>query len=106
MCRYLGCKIKCYRQPNVDYVVNYNNKYPFEVTKYHYASSHPERLLTYNKKIVVPSFATAPLLRKRYYTKYIKPPSWFIVEFPRYINSFCLGYGFADEGSKVVVPNR
>ena len=77
LCRYLGCKIKCYRQPNVDYVVNYNNKYPFEVTKYHYASSHPERLLTYNKKIVVPSFATAPLLRKRYYTKYIKPPSEF-----------------------------
>nr|UGV35131.1 MAG: ORF1 [TTV-like mini virus] len=75
--RYQGVTIKLYRQPTTDYVVNYQTYYPFEYTKYHFASSHPERLLTYHKKIIVPSLQTAPLLKKTYIRKKIKPPKEF-----------------------------
>nr|UGV36429.1 MAG: ORF1 [TTV-like mini virus] len=75
--RYQGCKFRFYRQPETDYVVNYQISYPFETGKFHYPSAHPERLLMYNKKIIVPSLATSPLLKKTYITKRIKPPKEF-----------------------------
>nr|UGV37968.1 MAG: ORF1 [TTV-like mini virus] len=75
--RYVGLKVKFYRQPETDYVVNYQTTYPFEATKYHFMSSHPERLLMFNKKIIVPSYKTAPHLKKHYIKKRIKPPKEF-----------------------------
>lgn len=76
--RYLGLRAKFYRQPTTDYVVNYQISYPFEVGKYNYMSTQPQRMLMYHKKIVVPSFATSPLLRKTYIYKKIKPPKEFL----------------------------
>ncbi len=58
--RYCKLKLKFYRQRHTDYVVNYQLQYPFEVGKLHYPSSHPQRLLMYNKKILVPSYNTLP----------------------------------------------
>lgn len=74
LCRYLGCKITCYRQPNTDYVLTYSLEPPYDTTKYYYQSLHPAKLLTYTKKIVIPSFRTQPQKKKAYKTKFIKPP--------------------------------
>lgn len=76
--RYTKCKLKFYRQPHTDYVVNYQTQYPFEIGKFHFASSHPQRLLMYNHKIIVPSYATLPYLKKHYFKKTIRPPKQFL----------------------------
>lgn len=74
LCRYNGCKITLFRQPDVDYIFTYSINYPQDVTKYYYASLHPFKLLNYNKKIIVPSFKTQPHKRKPYKKKFLKPP--------------------------------
>lgn len=76
--RYYGLKCKFFRQPCTDYVVSYSTEPPFEVGKYHYPSSHPQRLLTYNHHIIVPSHQTQPNNKKPYITKFIKPPKEYI----------------------------
>nr|UGV42258.1 MAG: ORF1 [TTV-like mini virus] len=80
LCRFRGVKVKFYRQPEVDYVVTYNNEWPFDMTKYHYMSAHPQRLLTYNHKVIVPSIKTMPTNKKAYYKKFIRPPKELIDE--------------------------
>lgn len=77
LCRYYGVQLRFYRMPEVDYVATYSNTYPFQITKFQFASTHPQRLLLYNQKIVVPSFRTAPHIRKRYIKKFVFPPSEF-----------------------------
>nr|UGV42208.1 MAG: ORF1 [TTV-like mini virus] len=77
LCRYISATLRFYRTERTDYVVSYSTKYPFQLTKYEMASSHPQRLLTYNQKVIVPSFETAPHIKKRYYKKKIYPPSEF-----------------------------
>lgn len=77
LCRYYGLKIRCYRMPKVDYVLTYSNNYPFEITKFQFASNHPQRLLLYNQKIIVPSYETQPHNKKKYISKFIRPPSEF-----------------------------
>nr|UGV38363.1 MAG: ORF1 [TTV-like mini virus] len=74
LCRYLGAKFTLYRQQNVDWIFTYNLEEPLTITKYTYASYHPYKMFTYKKKIVLPSYETAPLKKKRSYKKYIKPP--------------------------------
>nr|UGV38456.1 MAG: ORF1 [TTV-like mini virus] len=74
MCRYTGCKIILYRQPNIDYIFTYEIEPPYDVTKYYYASFHPNRLLNYKQKVIVPSFRTQPHKRKPYIKKRIRPP--------------------------------
>nr|UGV38315.1 MAG: ORF1 [TTV-like mini virus] len=74
LCRYRGVKITLFRQPLTDYVFTYFYDCPRNVTKMFYASHHPFNLLTHNRKIVVPSFASQPHKRKPYKKKYIKPP--------------------------------
>lgn len=90
--RYLGLRIRLYRQETTDYVVNYQLSYPFEVGKYNYMSTQPQRMLMYNKKIVVPSFATSPHLKKTYISKKIKPPKEFLNKwfFQRELSKFGL----------------
>lgn len=75
--RYGGVRMKFYRQKNVDYVVNYQLDYPFEMTRFHYMSTHPSRMLMFNRKIVVPSFETCPLMKRTYIRKKIHPPKQF-----------------------------
>lgn len=71
LCRYTSCTLRFYRQETVDYVATYSTHYPFVITKFQFPSTHPQRLLLYNQKVVVPSFLTAPLLKKRYIKKKI-----------------------------------
>lgn len=77
LCRYQYCTLRFYRQLKTDYVVTYTNKYPFVISKFQFPSTHPERLLMYDRKVVVPSFQTAPHLKKRYIKKKVLPPSEF-----------------------------
>nr|UGV37004.1 MAG: ORF1 [TTV-like mini virus] len=74
LCRFLGVKIYLYRMPETDYIFHYNLQDPQIVTKYTYASYHPYKMLLYNQKIVVPSMKSAPLKRRLFKTKFIKPP--------------------------------
>lgn len=91
MCRYYGCKIYLFREPYVDYVFNYMQNVPKTVTNTFYCSYHPIRLLTHNRKKIVPSFQTQPHKRKPYKTVFIPPPKlmknqWFfqqqLADFP------------------------
>ncbi len=75
--RYTHAKLKFYRQQTTDYVVNYQLSYPFELTKFHYMSTQPERMLMYHKKIIVPSFQTSPHMKRTYIKKRISPPKEF-----------------------------
>lgn len=45
-----------------------------EVGKYHYPSIHPQRMLTYNHRLIIPSYRTMPLWKKTYKKCFIKPP--------------------------------
>lgn len=74
LCRYLGCSITLFRQENIDYIFTYSINYPQDVTKYYYASLHPFKLMNYNRKIIVPSYRTAPHKKKPYKRKFLKPP--------------------------------
>nr|UGV38910.1 MAG: ORF1 [TTV-like mini virus] len=94
LCRYYGVSFKFYRQQFTDYIVTYSNEYPMEVGKYHYPSIHPQRMLTYNHRIIVPSYNTMPLWKKTYKKCFIKPPKemidkwYFQNHFQRY--SLCM----------------
>lgn len=77
LCRYIRCTLRFYRQESVDYVATYSTNYPFVITKFQFPSTHPQRLLLYNQKVVVPSYLTAPHLKKRYIKKKLYPPSEF-----------------------------
>nr|UGV36468.1 MAG: ORF1 [TTV-like mini virus] len=74
LCRYINCKLTLYRQQNTDYIFLYDIEPPYNVTKYYYNSLHPMKLLTYHKKILVPSFKTQPHNKKPYVRKKIQPP--------------------------------
>lgn len=74
LCRYLGCTLIFYRQPEIDYIATYTTEHPFEISKFHFPSSHPQRLYTFNHKIVVPSLKTAPHKKKPYIKKRVRPP--------------------------------
>lgn len=75
MVRYKWVKLKLYRQRHTDWVFTYQRDWPMEVTKFHYPSTHPQRMLMYHHKIIVPSYDTAPLKRKPYVSVKIKPPN-------------------------------
>lgn len=74
LCRFLGVNLTLFRQPNTDYIFHYNLQDPNIVNKWTYPSYHPYRLLEYHQKIIVPSMQTAPLKRKLYKKKFIRPP--------------------------------
>nr|UGV35245.1 MAG: ORF1 [TTV-like mini virus]UGV42571.1 MAG: ORF1 [TTV-like mini virus] len=74
LCRYMGCEITLFRQDTVDYVFTYFDEQPKNVSKYYYATFHPTKLMLYNRKIVVPSFASQPHKRKPYKRKFIRAP--------------------------------
>nr|UGV37730.1 MAG: ORF1 [TTV-like mini virus] len=86
--RYCKLKLKFYRQRHTDYVVNYQLQYPFEVGKFHYPSSHPQRLLMFNKKILVPSYNTLPNNKNPYIKKILNPPKQFLNRW-YFQNKFC-----------------
>lgn len=75
--RYTSCTLRFYRTEEIDYVATYSTNYPMVITKYQFASTHPQRMLTYNKRIIVPSYKSAPHLKKRYIRKRLRPPSEF-----------------------------
>lgn len=75
LCRYYGTKVTLYREQNVDYVFTWYKETPKTVEKYFFSSHHPLRLLTHNRKVVVPSFLTQPHKKKPYKTIFIPPPT-------------------------------
>lgn len=72
--RYKYVRLRLYREKEVDYVFTYQRDYPMSVGKYHYPSTHPQRMLMYRHKVIVPSYASAPQKRKPYVQLKIKPP--------------------------------
>jgi hypothetical protein len=100
MVRYYGCKITLFREPFVDYVFTWLKETPKTVEKYFFASYHPLNILTHNRKVVVPSFASQPHKRKPYKKIFLPPPpllknQWFfqqnLATFPlvSFISSAC-----------------
>lgn len=63
-----------FREPFTDYIFTWFNDMPRTVSKYFYASHHPLKLLTFNQKVVIPSFQTQPQKKKAFKTIYIPPP--------------------------------
>lgn len=74
LCRYIKCKLYLYRQPFTDYVFHYFWDMPQNVTKYYYASFHPQKLLQLQHKVIVPSFYSHPHKKKPYITIKVGPP--------------------------------
>nr|UGV34379.1 MAG: ORF1 [TTV-like mini virus]UGV34429.1 MAG: ORF1 [TTV-like mini virus]UGV34527.1 MAG: ORF1 [TTV-like mini virus]UGV36212.1 MAG: ORF1 [TTV-like mini virus]UGV36239.1 MAG: ORF1 [TTV-like mini virus] len=73
LCRYLGCKLKCYSSDLVDYVIKYSTSMPATANKLTYPSTQPSMLLMSSQKRIIPSRKTNP--RKKPYTIIrIKPP--------------------------------
>nr|UGV37005.1 MAG: ORF1 [TTV-like mini virus] len=72
--RYLFCKITCYREENVDYLVCYNNSYPMNATKLTYLSTHPQAMLL-NKHTRIIRCKRNNRHRKPYKTIKIRPPT-------------------------------
>nr|UGV34901.1 MAG: ORF1 [TTV-like mini virus] len=74
LCRYLGCSVTLFREQFTDYIFTWMEEEPRHVPKYFYCSHHPMRLLTHNRKKVVPSFRSQPHKRKPYKRVFIPPP--------------------------------
>lgn len=77
MCRYLGCKMTLFREPDVDWIFTYYQDQPKNVSKWFYSSHHPIRLLTMKRKKIIPSNITQPHKRKPYKQIFIPPPRIF-----------------------------
>nr|UGV37180.1 MAG: ORF1 [TTV-like mini virus] len=94
MVRYRGCKIKLYRQPEIDYIFTYFTEKPQNADKFWFPSFHPLRLLMDKKRIIVPSLQTQPLKRKLYKSVYIKPPKMLKTDwyFQQNLSNFPLVY--------------
>nr|UGV37362.1 MAG: ORF1 [TTV-like mini virus] len=73
LCRYTGCKIKFYRNFDVDYICHYSLCYPMKDSVYQHTNAQPNNMMYYTKKIIVPSQKTNPK-GKLYIKKKIKPP--------------------------------
>lgn len=73
LCRYLGCKIKCYQSLLVDYIVKYTNNSQAVSNKLTYPSMQPSMIMMSNNKRIIPSKKTVQR-KKPYYTLHIKPP--------------------------------
>nr|UGV35427.1 MAG: ORF1 [TTV-like mini virus] len=74
LCRYLGCKIRCYQSELIDYVIVYNNSGEAVSNKLTYPSLQPSMMLMKSNKIIIPSRKTKTR-KKPYYTIKIKPPT-------------------------------
>nr|UGV38704.1 MAG: ORF1 [TTV-like mini virus] len=74
LCRYLGCRIKCYQSKLVDYIIKYNTSGEAKSNKLTYPSTQPNMLMMSSNKIIIPSRQTHPK-RKPYYIIKIPPPT-------------------------------
>nr|UGV35153.1 MAG: ORF1 [TTV-like mini virus] len=73
LCRYLGCKIKCYASSLIDYVIKYSTSQPAVSNKLTYPSTQPSMMMMSSQKRIIPSTKTRP--RKKPYTVIrVKPP--------------------------------
>nr|UGV37539.1 MAG: ORF1 [TTV-like mini virus] len=74
LCRYLGCKIKCYQSELIDYAIKYSITQPAVSTKLTYPSLQPSMIMMSNQKKIIPSRKTHKR-HKPYYTLKIPPPT-------------------------------
>lgn len=76
LCRYTGCKLKLYRNYDVDYICHYSICTPMLDTVYQHTNAQPNNMLLYRKKILVPCKKNNPRA-KPYVKKRIRPPETF-----------------------------
>lgn len=76
--RYRGCSFTLYRHPEVDFIFNYNRKWPFTDSVLTCPSLQPgiQLATSKSKKILLPSFKTRPKGKMKKRVK-IKPPTMF-----------------------------
>lgn len=73
LCRYLGCRLKCYQSKEIDYILKYSTTQPAISNKLSYPSTQPSMLMMSNNKYIIPSTKTRN--RKKPYTIiHINPP--------------------------------
>nr|UGV37998.1 MAG: ORF1 [TTV-like mini virus] len=72
--RYLGCYIKLYRQPEIDWLFYYNNTFPMTANKLTYMSTQPQIMLQL-KHIKILKCTKNSKSRKPYKKLYIRPPT-------------------------------
>nr|AZK35867.1 hypothetical protein ORF1 [Torque teno mini virus 10] len=74
LCRYLGCKIRCYRSEFIDYIIKFDTNLPATSNKLTYPSTQPSMMMISSHKYLIPSRKTNKN-RKPYKTIRIRPPA-------------------------------
>nr|UGV35340.1 MAG: ORF1 [TTV-like mini virus] len=73
LCRYLGCRLRCYRSELIDYILKIDTNLPAHSNKLTYPSAQPSMIMMSQNKHLIPSKRTDK--RKRpYITIKIPPP--------------------------------
>ncbi len=71
--RYTGASIKLFKSPHTDYIVRIIRNPPFSVTRDMFLDTHPQRMMLYKHKYIIPQLTSAT--RKKYKKIKIKPPA-------------------------------
>nr|UGV38387.1 MAG: ORF1 [TTV-like mini virus] len=74
LCRYTGCKLKCYKSDDVDYVITIFTCYPMLATQHLYTSCQPSIQLMNPHSYIIPCKKTNPK-RKNYKIIKVPPPA-------------------------------
>lgn len=70
---YRGSSLKFWRDPEVDYIVNYSRNAPFKISELSHAAGQPFAMLMSRHRIIIPSLKTKPH-GKKYKRLFLKPP--------------------------------
>nr|UGV38250.1 MAG: ORF1 [TTV-like mini virus] len=90
LCRYIRCKLKFWRQWDIDYIVYYSKCLPMLDTFYQHVNAHPYNMLLYKHKIIVRSQKSNPN-KKPFKTLRLNPPE-------QYSNKWYFQSDFANQG--------
>nr|ALN98237.1 ORF1 [Chimpanzee anellovirus] len=74
LARYIGAKLKFYRNQDLDYIVHWSTCYPMTDSEQHHLISQPSMMLMLRHKLIVTSQKKNPRA-KPYIIKRIKPPT-------------------------------
>nr|UHM26584.1 MAG: ORF1 [Torque teno midi virus] len=73
LARYLGGRIKFWRHPTADFIVEYSRTLPMKLDQFTYPETYPQNMLLAKHKKIIPSLKTQPR-GKRYVQIKFKPP--------------------------------
>nr|UGV34151.1 MAG: ORF1 [TTV-like mini virus] len=74
LCRYLGCRIRCYRSELIDYIIKFDTNLPGTSNKLTYPSTQPSMIMMSTHKHIITSRQTNKN-KKPYKTFRIPPPA-------------------------------